>query len=146
MILKDNLRRLLAEFYFLLVCAFLVAFSCYSYLVRELLVCWLFLCSLFAVIALMLLSAVLAWYAGQYLLKWVSVAKIVIPELAVRFAELPPDAVSGPRVLVAGTLETVAGPYACVDAPASHSGRLINVASSSEASVSNCTDAVLRAP
>jgi hypothetical protein len=146
MIPKDTLHRLLAGFYFLQVCAFLLALTCYSYRVRELLVCWLFLCSLFALIALPFLGAVLACLAGQYLLKWVSAEKTLIPELAVRFAELPPDAISAPRILVAGALETVTGPYACVDAPASHSGRLINVASSSEASVSNCTDTVMRAP
>jgi hypothetical protein len=135
MIQKDTLHRLLAGFYFLQVCAVLLALTCYSYRVRELLVCWLFLCSLFALIALPFLGAVLAWLAGQYLLKWVSAAKTLIPELAVRFAELPPDAISAPRILVAGTPASMTGPYASVDVLAPHSGRLINVVSSSKANV-----------
>jgi len=146
MIQKDILRRLLARFYFLPFSAFFPCLACYSYRVRELLVCWLFFSSLFASIALLFLAVVLAGYAGRYLMKYVSVVKTVIPELAVRFAELPPDAISEPRILVAGALGRLTGSYACADPPDSHSGRLINVGASIEASVSNCTDSVRRAP
>jgi hypothetical protein len=39
--------------------------SLYSYRVRELFACWLFFFLMFAVLALVFVGGVLAWYAGQ---------------------------------------------------------------------------------
>jgi len=116
MIQKDILRRLLAGFYFLQFSTFLLGLTSYSYRVKELLVCWLFFCSLFAILSLICLGAVLICYAGQYLVKWVNVANTVIPELAVCLVELPQEAISVPRILVAGNLEAAVAPHAPVDA------------------------------
>jgi len=102
----------------------------YSYRAKELLVCWLFFCSLFAVVALIFLGAVLACHAGQYLVKWVRVAKTVIPELAVCIAELPQEPVSGPRILVAATLPLSVDLYTTVNTLDAHSRLLIEVAPS----------------
>jgi hypothetical protein len=44
--------------------------SLYSYRVRELLACWLFFMILFVVLALLVLGAVLAWYAGKWTTDW----------------------------------------------------------------------------
>ena len=60
MIQKDIFRRLLAGFYFLQLSTLLLGLACYSYRVKELLVCWLFFCSLVALLALLFLGAVLA--------------------------------------------------------------------------------------
>jgi hypothetical protein len=111
MIQKNILRRLLAGFYVLQFSTFLLCLTAYSYRVKELLVCWLFFCSLFAVLATMFLCAVLAWYAGQYLVNWVGAANTVIPELVVCLVELPQEVASGPRILVAGNLEAAVASY-----------------------------------
>jgi len=100
----------------------------YSYRAKELLVCWLFFCSLFAVVALIFLGAVLACHAGQYLVKWVRVAKTVIPELAAVIAELPQEVSPGPRILVTGTLALSAAPYTTVNALEAQSRLLIEAA------------------
>jgi hypothetical protein len=110
MIPKDVLRRLLAGFYALQFSTFVLCLTCYSYRVRELLVCWLFFCFLFAALSIAFLTALLACYAGQYLLNWVGAANKVIPDLVVCLAELPQEASSGPRIVIAGTLEAVVGP------------------------------------
>jgi len=128
MIHKDLFRRFLVGFYVVAFSALLFGLTRYSYRAKELLVCWLLLCSFFAVVALILLGAVLAWYAGRYLVKWVSVAKTIISELAVRFVELPQEAISGLEILVAGTLKTPASTDASLDALGAHSGILIEVA------------------
>ena len=119
---KNFFRRFLVGFYFLAFSALLFGLTRYSYRAKELLACWLLLCSFFAVVAVMFLCAVLAWYAGKYLVKWVSVTKTIIPELAVRFAELPQEAISGLGILIAGTLKTPASTEASLDALEAHSG------------------------
>jgi hypothetical protein len=42
----------------------------YFYRVRELLACWLFFSILFVVLALLVLGAALAWYAGKWATDW----------------------------------------------------------------------------
>jgi hypothetical protein len=59
----------------------------YSYRVRELLVCWLFLIILFVVLALFILGAVLAWHAGKWTTHWVRTTEQVTPTLALGSAE-----------------------------------------------------------
>ena len=110
MIQKDVLRRLVATFYVLQFSTFILCLTCYSYRVRELLVCWLFFCFLSAVLAIAILGALLVCYAGQYLLNWVGAANKVLPDLVVCLAEIPQEASSAPRIIVAGTLEAVAVP------------------------------------
>ena len=102
----------------------------YSYRARELLVCWFFFCSFFVLLGLMFLGAVLAWHAGQYLAKWVRVARTVIPEMTVRLVELPQEAISSPRILITGTLALSAAPYTTVNALEAQSPLLIEVAPS----------------
>jgi len=137
MIQKDILRRLLAGFCVLQFFVLLVLLTRYSYRVKELLVCWLLFCSLFALLSLMFLGVVLACSAGEYLVKWVSVANEVIPELAVCPAEFPPEAISGPRILVAGTIKLAADPCAVLSELDLHSGVLIEIVSPAEKNVSN---------
>ena len=128
MIHRDISRRLLAGFYVLLSLVLLMGLVHFSYRAKELLVCWLLFCSFLAVLALILLGAVLAAFAGRYFLKWLGLAKLVIPELAARFTELPQEPVSGLGILVAGTLKTPASTGAFLDALEAHSGILIEVA------------------
>ena len=89
MIRKVLFRRFVLGSYFLGFSALLFGLTRYSYLARELLVCWLFFCSLFAVLALALFAAVLAAFAGQHFLKLLSVAKLVIPDLAAALVAAP---------------------------------------------------------
>jgi len=116
MIQKDILRRLLAGFCVLQFFVLLLWLTRYSYRVKELLVCWLLFCSFFAALALLFLGAMLACYAGLYLVRWASVSTTIIPELAACLAELPREAISGPRILVAGTLALSAAPSITVKA------------------------------
>lgn len=51
-------------------CALIAGVSLYSYHVRELLACWLFFCSLFALLGLIVSAVVLAGYAGRYAIGW----------------------------------------------------------------------------
>ena len=148
MIEKDILRRLLARFYVLQFSTFLLCLTCYSYRARELLACWLFFCFLFAVLAIAFLCALLACYEGQYLLNWVGAANTVIPELVVCLAELPQEAVSGPRILVVGVLEPTVGPYATadVDVVDANASLLLAVPPSTGKGVSKRTDTVVRVP
>ena len=57
----------LRESCYLLLPALLLGLSLYSYHARELLVCWLFFSVLLVCLALVVLSGVLAVYAGEYL-------------------------------------------------------------------------------
>ena len=50
--------------------------SLYSYRVQELLVCWLFFIILFVALALLVIGAVLAWYAGKWATDW---ARTTVP-------------------------------------------------------------------
>jgi hypothetical protein len=54
----------------------LLGFSLYSYRVRELLACWLFFMILFVVLGLLVLGAVLAWYAWKWASDW---ARTTVP-------------------------------------------------------------------
>ena len=116
MIQKHILRRLLAGFYVLPFLVLLLWLIRSSYLAKELLVCWLLFCSLFALLAVLFLGSVLACYAGRHLLNWMSVAKTVIPELAVCLADVPQESIPGPRILAAGTFKLSADTHATVDA------------------------------
>ena len=109
MIQNRILRRLVAGSYVLPFCAFLLGLARHSYRAKELLVCWLLFCSFFAVLALIILGAVLACQAGHYLVRWVRAAYIVIPELVAGLAQPPQEDISGPRILVADTQESVHG-------------------------------------
>jgi len=120
MIQKSILRLPLAGLYVFQFSALLLGIIRYSYRFRELLVCWLFFCSLFAVLALMLLGAVLACYAGRYFVGWLRVANTVIPELAVGLAELPQAPNPAQRILVAESLTVVAIRYSSDDALDTH--------------------------
>jgi hypothetical protein len=134
MLQKDILHRLLLGFYVLQFSAFLLCLACYSYRARELLVCWLLFCSLFAVLALMLLGFVLAFHAGRSLVKWMRAGDDVISELAVCRAELPPEAIAWPGILATGALK--AAPYAVVSVPDADSCVPIEIASPAEDDVS----------
>jgi hypothetical protein len=106
---KDILRRLLAGFYVLLFPALLLALSRYSYRARELLVCWLFFCSFFALLALLFLGVVLAWYAGQLLIALSHVPKTVTPNLVQWLAQLLQESISTPCIVDAGALKPQTG-------------------------------------
>lgn len=137
MIQKVIVRRLLPGFYVLQFSAFLLFLACYSYRARELLVCWLLFCSLFAVLALMLLGFVLAFHAGRNLVKWVRAASAVIPELVACLTELSPEAISGPGIHATGAPQLAAGPYAVVSVPDADSCVPIEIASPAGDDVSN---------
>ena len=132
MIQKAFLRRLLPGFYLLQFSTLLLCVARYSYRVKELLVCWLFFCSLFALLALMFLGAVLVCYAGKYVVAWTNAVHTVIPELAVCLVELPLDVISAPRILVTGTLALSADPYTPVTALEVPPCLLIEVPASTE--------------
>jgi hypothetical protein len=135
MIQQVILRRLFKGFYFLQFSALLLGLACYSYRVKEFLVCWLFFCSLFAVLALMFLGAVLACYAGKYLLAWTTAAHTVIPKLAVCLVELPLDVISAPGILITWTIALSADPSTTVDALDVPACLLVEVPVSTEISV-----------
>jgi hypothetical protein len=109
MIHKDLFRRFLAGFYVLAFTALLFGLTRYSYRAKELLVCWLIFCSFFAVLALTLFAAVLAAFAGRYFLKLLSVAKVVIPELAAALAVASQRPFTVPPFLVDATLKFPVG-------------------------------------
>jgi hypothetical protein len=109
MIHKELFRRCLVGFYVLAFITSLFGFTRYSYRAKELLVCWLFFCSLFAVLALTLFAAVLATFAGQYFLRLLSVAKLVIPELAAALAAAPQRPFTVPPFLAAATFKFPVG-------------------------------------
>jgi hypothetical protein len=114
MIVKVMLRRLLAGLYVLPFPVFLLGLAHYSYRAKELLVCWLFFCSFLAVLALLFLSAALAWYAGQKLVELSRVAKTLAPNPVLWLAQLLQEAVSTPRSIVAGDVNPSTGPAIAV--------------------------------
>jgi hypothetical protein len=73
----------------------LLGLSLYSYRVRELAACLLFFTLFFAVLALLVLGAVLAWYAGIYASHWARTAAPVTPVLVLAPAEVPLETISG---------------------------------------------------
>jgi hypothetical protein len=77
----------------------LLGLSLYSYRVRELVACWLFFMILFVVLALLVLGAVLAWYAWIYASHWARTTTPVVPVLALASAEIHLETISGPRDL-----------------------------------------------
>jgi hypothetical protein len=127
---KVILRRLLEVSYFLPFSVLLLGLAHYSYRAKELLVCWFF-----AVLALLLLSAVLAWYAGLKLVELALVAKTLAPNLALWLSQLLQEAVPRPRIIVAGALKTVALPLAAVTVLDPHSCLLIEIAPAAERDV-----------
>jgi hypothetical protein len=137
MIQKAILRLQLPGLYALPFFALLLALARYSYHVRELLVCWLFFCSLFAALALISLGILFACFVGHLLLKWLSEVKAAIPELAVTLVEAPQESVSAAQILAAPTLNLSVGPCAPVIALHSASCLLIDLVPSSEDDVRN---------
>ena len=71
----------------------------YSYRVRELLTCWAAFTLLFVCLTLVVLGAVLAVYAGEYLTGWLRTPAGMTPVLALARAELPVKVTSGKRKL-----------------------------------------------
>ncbi len=73
--------------------------SLYFYRVREILACWLFFSILFVVLALLVLGAALAWYAGKWATDWPRTAMPLTPVTVVASAGVDPETTSGPRRL-----------------------------------------------
>ena len=134
---RDILRRFFTGSCALLFPALLLGLAHYSYRAKELLVCWLFLCSLLALLAVLLLSSVIACYAVHHLLTWMSVAKTVIPELVISLAQIPQEVGATPRILVAGTLEPLVGPRLPVSALEADASLVAKVSPSTEKGVYN---------
>jgi hypothetical protein len=78
-----------------LLCAFCWGLAHYSYRAKELLVCWLFFCPFFALLAVLFLGSALASYASS------STSDLHIPD---------------PRIPAAGTFKLSADTYATMDA------------------------------
>jgi len=125
MIQKAILRLQLPGLFILLFFAFLLGIIRYSYRAKELLVCWLFFCSCFAALVLILLGAVLTLHAGENLLKMLGVARKLIPKLALCLAQLLQQAISAPRIIAAGVPKTPADLSPTVDMLDTHSCLLI---------------------
>jgi hypothetical protein len=70
------------------VSALLLGLSLRSYYVRELLTCWLFLCFVLALVALVIVGCVLIGYAGKSIVQRVSMAKPLAPVVALGSGEL----------------------------------------------------------
>ena len=77
----------------------LLGLSLYSYRVRELAACWLFFIILFVLLALLILGAVLAWYAGIYASHWARTTGPRTPVLALVSAGVHQETNSGARQL-----------------------------------------------
>jgi hypothetical protein len=77
----------------------LLGLSLYSYRVRELVACWLFFIILFVVLALLVLGALLAWYAWIYAFRWARTTTPVAPVLVLASAEIHLETISGAREL-----------------------------------------------
>lgn len=77
-----------------------LALSLYSYYVQELLVCWLFFSLAFASLVLVILGAVVVWYAGNYIIHWASMAVRTSPTVV-----LGPPELHLKRISAAGNLK-----------------------------------------
>jgi len=73
--------------------------SLYSYRVQELVACWLFFIIWFVVLALLVLGAVLAWYAGKRATDWARTTVPLTPVPVLASAEVPLERISNPREL-----------------------------------------------
>jgi hypothetical protein len=135
MIQKAILRVQLPGFCVLPFFALLLAFARYSYRGKELLVCWLFFCSLFAALALIFLGAAFTFHAGKNLVKMLGVARKRAPKLALYPAQLLQQAISAPRIIAAGVPKTPAGFSDSVDMLDTHSCLLIHDVTSYEENV-----------
>jgi hypothetical protein len=148
MIHKDLFRRFLVGFYAVAFSVLLFGLTRYSYRAKELLVCWLFFCSFFAVLAVALFAAVLASLAGQYFLKLFSVAKLVILDLAAALAAAPRRPATVRPFLATATFKFPVDSCSTVVALVSASYLLVESTPLpekpvSEMDVQNCTDSVL---
>jgi len=130
MVLKHILPRLGAGLPVVSFAALLLGLSHFSYHIRELLVCWFFLSLLFAVLALSGLGILLAGYSGLYLVRCVRAAATVAPELLPCPVDLQPEAILGPPILLAGTLEIAANHYATTVGFEANSGQSTETAPS----------------
>jgi len=77
----------------------LLGLSLYSYRVRELVACWLFFIILFAVLALLISGAVLAWYAWIYASQWARTTVPLTPAPVLAPAGVHSETTSGARQL-----------------------------------------------
>ena len=77
----------------------LLGLSLYSYRVRELVACWLFFITMFAVLALLILGAVLAGYAGKWVTDWAHITVPLTPVPVLASAGVHPETNSGARQL-----------------------------------------------
>jgi len=73
--------------------------SLYSYRVQELVVCWLFFIILFVVLALLVLGAVLAWYAGKWATDWARTTVSLTPVPVLASAKVHLETIAGAREL-----------------------------------------------
>lgn len=73
--------------------------SLYSYRVRELVACWLFFIVLFVVLALLVLGALLAWYAGKWATDWARTTVPLTPVPVLASAGVHPETTLGARQL-----------------------------------------------
>jgi hypothetical protein len=71
--------------------------SLYSYRVQELVVCWLFFIILFVVLALLVLGAVLAWYAGKWAIDWARTTVPLTPVPVLASAGVQPETTPGAK-------------------------------------------------
>jgi len=71
--------------------------SLYFYRVRELLACWLFFTILFVVLALLVLGAALAWYAGKWATDWARTTMPLTPVPVLVSAGVHAETTSGTR-------------------------------------------------
>ena len=75
----ECLLRLQENQYVLQISGLLLGLGLFSYHVRELMVCWLLFCLLFVLLVLLIFGGVLACYAGQCVIDWVSTTPRVTP-------------------------------------------------------------------
>lgn len=137
MVLKYILRHFREGLPVLPFTGLLLGLGFYSYHIRELLVCWLFLGLLFAVLTLAALGVLLAGHAARYLATWIRAAAAVAPELAICPAEPRQESVPDPRILAAGPLNVAAGRHPSAEELEVRSGQLIEAAASTEGYVLN---------
>lgn len=87
----------------------LLGLSMYSYRIRELLICWLFFCLLFALLVLLTLAGVVVSHAGKYVLDWTNAGARVTPIAVLLSSDiqkmLPPE-LEGSTVLLHAEIRT----------------------------------------